>query len=199
MKNTAGMRVVTAAPKMTERVELPGGQDRLRSLVIYVSAKCEQAERFGLVKLNKILWKADFESYADRGRPVTGRPYQRLPEGPAPREMPRILSDLNRDQIIWFDFTDFGDGIIEQRPRTTTRFNPGDLTPADMRYVDAAIEHYWDKTGREASDDSHGIAWEVQNNGEPMFYELARLSPVTPSFQQLDSIAYGCRKRLNRN
>jgi hypothetical protein len=48
-------------PRLTWKVPLPGGQKRLREAVLYVSAACKDAERFGLVKLNKIIWRADFE------------------------------------------------------------------------------------------------------------------------------------------
>jgi hypothetical protein len=37
----------------------------MREMVLYVSQKNEDTDRFGLVKLNKIIWKADF--LASRG------------------------------------------------------------------------------------------------------------------------------------
>ena len=55
--------------KLTYRFKLPGGQRRLREMVLYVSERNSDTERFGLVKLNKILWKADFSAFADRGIP----------------------------------------------------------------------------------------------------------------------------------
>lgn len=83
--------------KLTWKVPLAGGQKRLREAVLYVSNACRDAERFGLVKLNKIIWRADFESFAQRGQPVTGRQYQRLPQGPAPVEMLPVLDELQAD------------------------------------------------------------------------------------------------------
>src|SRR6478672_8661822 len=82
--------------KLTWKVPLAGGQRRLREAVLYVSNACTEAERFGLVKLNKIIWRADFESFAQRGQPVTGRQYQRLPQGPAPIEMKPVLNEMLR-------------------------------------------------------------------------------------------------------
>ncbi|MFZ3235603.1 MAG: hypothetical protein WA184_09560, partial [Stellaceae bacterium] len=70
----------------------------------------------GLIKLNKILWKADFDAYAARNIPVTGRAYQRLELGPAPREMRPLLNEMIRARLIHLEETDFGDGVIEYRP-----------------------------------------------------------------------------------
>jgi hypothetical protein len=46
----------------------------------------------------------------------------------------------------------------------------------DLDYLDRAISAYWDKTGTETSDISHGVAWKSRADGEPMPYELAYLS-----------------------
>jgi hypothetical protein len=81
-------------PHLTFQVKLPGGQSRLREAALYVMTRCANAEAFGLVKLNKILWRADFKAYAARRVPVTGRQYQRLAQGPAPVEMLPVLQEL---------------------------------------------------------------------------------------------------------
>ena len=46
----------------------------------------------------------------------------------------------------------------------------------DLSFVNAAIQYYWDKTGTEASDESHGAAWRTRKDNDPMPYELAFLS-----------------------
>jgi hypothetical protein len=175
---------VAPKPRLTERINLPGGQDRLRQLILYVSGRCASAERFGLTKLNKTLWKADFDAFATRKRPITGRAYQRLDLGPAPKEMPRVLNDLLRDDAIELVETDFGEGIVEKRPIPHTKPNMAYFDEEDLSFVEAAISYYWDKTGIETSDDSHGVAWRSRPNGTPMFYELSYLSDVEISPRQ---------------
>ncbi len=168
------------SPSLTYRVSLPGGQARLRELVIYVSTKCAEAPRFGLIKLNKIIWRADFAAFAERGAPLTGRYYQRLKFGPAPVEMPHVLREMQQDGLLEYQYTEFGinsDGepIVEQRPIPLVPPSLRWFSPDDLRYVDAAIEHYWDMTGMETSDDSHGIAWRTRENNDPLPYEAAHL------------------------
>jgi hypothetical protein len=171
--------------RLTYRVDMPGGQSRLREMVLYVSERCSEARRFGKIKLNKIIWKADFDAFAGRRVPVTGRAYQRLKFGPAPIEMAPLYGEMLQDDLITVKRNDLGDNYIEHRtiPKVkseTKRLFSGD----DLSYVDASIEYYWHLTGEEASDDSHGVAWRSRTDGDPMPYELALLSDAVPSDEQ---------------
>jgi hypothetical protein len=187
-------------PRLTARIKLPGGQDRLRAMILYIAQRCATAERFGAIKLNKILWKADFDAFAARGIPVTGREYQRLPLGPAPREMPRVYNEMLRDGLIRIDTVDFGqneegEDVIEHRTIALAEPNLARFDKDDLRFVDAAIKYYWEMTGIETSDDSHGVAWRTHHNGAPLPYELARLSDKPLSGRTRDRIIARARER----
>jgi len=145
-------------------------------MILYIAERCADAERFGFIKLNKILWKSDFDAFAARGVPITGRDYQRLELGPAPKEIPRVYNDMLRDGAIRVEEVDFGDDIVEKRTIALDHPNLKLFSPEDIAFVDAAIAYYWNMTGTETSDDSHGVAWKTHNNGDPLPYELARLS-----------------------
>lgn len=160
----------------TLRVNLPGGQNRLRQLIIFISFSYRDAERFGALKLNKTLWRADFRSFADRGVPVTGREYRRLELGPAPREMPTLHKEMQAQNLIRLDKEELAPNMIEHRTVALVEPDLRLFTDIDLQYVNESISYYWDKTGREASDDSHGIAWKCRNDGDLMPYELAYLS-----------------------
>jgi hypothetical protein len=171
-------------------------------MILYVAKKCETAERMGLIKLNKILWKADFDAFAARGVPITGRAYQRLELGPAPREMRPLLNKMVANGEIHLEETDFGDGIIEYRPIADTQAEIHELfSDDDLSFVDASIAYYWNMSGKETSDDSHGIAWKSRQNGDPMFYELSVISDTTLSPQQVIRVSrvIGDKKRLIRS
>ena len=165
----------SARPKLTWKVQLPGGQRRRREAVLYVSLKCEQAPYFGKVKLNKIIWRADFESFAQRGQPITGRQYQRLKQGPAPVEMLPVLNELQSEGLLEIRVLQRG-SHEEQRPVALQQPILNFFSQQDLEYLDRAISAYWEKTGTEVSDISHGAAWRSREDGEPMPYELAYLS-----------------------
>lgn len=162
-------------PNLTYKVQLPGGQSRLREAALYVMKKCEGAEAFGLTKLNKILWRADFRAYAARRVPVTGRQYQRLQQGPAPVEMYPVLQEMQRDEYMRIERREAGP-FEEQRPVALVEPSMRYFSADDVAYLDAAIEDYWHHSARGVSKDSHGVAWETRNNGDPMPYNLALLS-----------------------
>jgi len=178
---------------LTYSVELPGGQDRLRQMILHVSKRCAGARRFGLIKLNKIIWRADFESFSERGIPVTGRAYQRLKFGPAAKEMLPLHSEMLRAGVISVEQRDFGDGIVERRTIALVEPNLHHFSPADLGFIEASIRYYWDKTGMESSDDSHGVAWSTRANGDPMPYETAYISDAELGPDQrmyFESLAY---------
>jgi hypothetical protein len=170
-------------PKLTWKVHLQGGQRRLREAVLYVSKQCATAHLFGLVKLNKILWRADFESFAQRGQPVTGRLYQRLPQGPAPVEMLPVLNELVADGLLRIERSMVGEHE-QHRPIALTDPVMAFFSPSDTSFLDRAIAAYWDKSGKETSDISHGVAWKSREDGEPIPYELSYLSDAPLSSNQ---------------
>lgn len=168
--------------RLTYRVELPGGQTRLKEMVLFVSERCQSARRFGKIKMNKIIWKSDFDAYAARRVPVTGRAYQRLKFGPAPIEMAPLYGEMVQDDLITVKRVDLGVNFIEHRtiPIVKPELNKF-FSQDDLRFVEEAIEYYWELTGEEASDDSRGVAWRSRVDGDPMPYELALLSDASPS------------------
>ena len=173
------------------RITLSGGQSRLKEAILYVCRKSVDMDHFGAIKLNKILWRADFRSYAARGIPVTGRQYQRLSMGPAPVEMPPVINDLLRAGALTIERRTIG---RHEEKRHVARVEPvlRAFSQEDLDYVDEAIEHYRHLTGTEASDESHGVAWKTRQDGDPMPYQSAYFEdgPLPPAtLDKLTAIA----------
>lgn len=173
--------------RLTYEVHLAGGRERLVDLILYISQKYETAARWGKTKLNKVLWRADFTSFLERGVPVSGRPYMRLKNGPAPVEMAPVLGRMSAEGLIRMERRPQGEHF-EERVISLTQANMHFFGPDDIRYVDSAIQYYWNATATEASDDSHGIAWQSREDGEPMPYELAYLSNKSLSLGMLKKL-----------
>jgi hypothetical protein len=165
------------------RFEFPqkNGEAILRELILYISMKCESFEFYGKTKLNKILYLSDFKSYENFGEPITGVAYQRLPAGPAPKRMLPILESMRKSGEItirprsMYDYTQ--ERIIALRSPDLSV-----LSARDIAIVDEAIERVKGDTAAEASERTHGIAWEVASNQQLIPYESALLSDegVTP-------------------
>lgn len=65
-------------------------KEKFRELILYVANMSRNDPDFGAVKLNKILYYADFRAYRELGRPISGAAYRKLSEGPAPRQLLRV-------------------------------------------------------------------------------------------------------------
>ena len=177
--------------KVDYKIELSGGQNRLKEAILYVCQRASEMEFFGAIKLNKILWRADFRSFAERQIPVTGRQYQRLAMGPAPVEMPPVVNDLLRVGAIVIERRQIG-RHVEKRHIAKAEPVLRAFSPEDLDYLDEAIEHYRYLTGSEASDESHGVAWRTREDGDPMPYQSAYFEdrPLPKStLDKLESIA----------
>jgi Protein of unknown function (DUF4065) len=186
MKNEANLN-------LTYSVNLPGGQSRLREAALYVMEKCAKADSFGLTKLNKILWWADFKAYAHRKIPVTGRQYQRLKNGPAPFEMLPVLQEMQRDGDVRIEGRPVGN-FTEQRPIALSSPSLRYFSADDLKYLDNAISYYWGHTGRGVSKDSHGVAWKTRSDGDPMPYDLALLSDSELDVWEIERITEVARR-----
>ncbi|MEG6508052.1 Panacea domain-containing protein [Methyloligella sp. 2.7D] len=170
------------------KVDLPEGQRRLKEAILYVSERCAEFRYFGLIKLNKTLWRADFRSFYERGQPVTGRQYQRLENGPAPVEMPPLLRELASEGNLIFIVNKMG-RFSEKRPVAKGRPVLNFFSREDLDYLDESISHYRDMTGTESSDQSHGIAWKTRKDGEPIPYQAAYFSDEPLSEKKLSKLS----------
>jgi hypothetical protein len=131
------------------------------------------------------LWRADFKSFEARGGiPVTGRAYQKLQNGPAPVEMAPLLGEMEAHHIIEIQRVEVTENAIEERIIPRYLPNLSYFSKSDIQFVDDSIRWYWDDTAKEASDESHGIAWKSRKIGDPMPYESVYLSDRTLSIDK---------------
>ena len=166
--------------KFTERVRLPGDDSRLKEMIVYIASKCQEDPGFGAVKLNKILFRADFQAYRLRGRPVTGTAYFRLKYGPAPKAMMPVMRELHSEDAVRTQRRIVG-GLEQKRPIALRPANLSYFSGEDIAIVDDIISELWGRSAVAVSDESHGIQWQTRADREPIPYESAYLSdaPVT--------------------
>ncbi len=62
---------------MTSAKQYEPDDIKLRELVLYLATLSEGDATFGKVKLNKLLFYADFNAYLKFGKPITGHEYQK--------------------------------------------------------------------------------------------------------------------------
>src|SRR5436190_23761319 len=73
---------------------------RSKELILYITRECVDDPKFSKLKLFKILFYSDFESFGRYKAPITGMPYRKKPFGPAPDHFSRLEAEMIRDRQI---------------------------------------------------------------------------------------------------
>jgi hypothetical protein len=163
-----------AAPRQTDL-----HPRKFKELVLYASEKAADHPRFGVTKLNKILFFSDMEAYARLGQSITGDEYQRLEKGPAARKFTPLIKEMLKDHEIKFvkrrvyDYDEDVPVLWESRPK------PNAFTPEEREIIDGVIEDLRRLDATESSDLSHlrSAGWRVLRNGETIPYEAWLIDP----------------------
>ena len=166
-----------ANPRPTFRVGSQERSDsRLGELILLVADKSSDDPRFGAIKLNKILWRLDTLSFIELGQPITGTEYQKLQFGPAPRRLVPVRRQLVQEGHIERKVNELPDGREQERIIPLRPGNKELFDESELEIVDRVIEEMWEFNAKEASERSHGKAWETARDGGSIPYEAALLS-----------------------
>ena len=157
------------------RVGDAGADARLRELILYIALCCERHARFGATKLNKILYYADFISYARYGEAITGADYMKLPNGPAPVRLVPVRNEMIGRQEIVIREKRFGN-IAQHRIIALREPDLRGFKGRDIALVDEVIQALAARTADEVSDLSHGIAWRIADERGLIPYEAILLA-----------------------
>lgn len=152
------------------------GEDRLRELILHISARCQSDPKYGATKLNKILWWSDFLAFAELGAPITGLEYMRLGKGPVPKRLVPVREAMEANREIAVSKVQTLGGYVQSRIVPLRQPNLDLFTAQQMEVVNRVISALWHKTATGVSNLSHGKAWEVAEDRGPIPYEAVFLS-----------------------
>ncbi|THJ22385.1 MAG: DUF4065 domain-containing protein [Nitrospira sp. CG24E] len=155
--------------------------EKLRELILHIAQKSLSDPRCGAVKLNKLLYYADFTAYRNLGKSITGAEYQHLPEGPAPRGGLPAQDRLKQDGAIEMKYEPSIVG--EPLHRIIPKRKPYPIfSKQERELVNRIIKEFWALTGSELSEKSHKeFGWRLTKLGETIHYRTSWLSssPLT--------------------
>jgi hypothetical protein len=148
---------------------------KLRELVLYISERSINDDSFGLTKLNKLLFFADFLAYLNFGKPITGQEYFRLRTGPAPRNWLPIRRQMLADGEIRLKQAQFY-GFPQDKVIPLREPNLEEFSSKEIALIDKIVETHRGKTASEISDESHEfVGWQLAKDEETIPYQVARL------------------------
>ncbi len=164
--------------------ELPKRELRYKELVLYIAEQCIDDPTFSRLKLLKIFFHSDFESFGRYGAPITGLPYRKFPFGPAPVAYGRYEDEMLRDGLIRIVRKQVYEHL---RQRILPLQDPNfDLFSArEIAVVGEWIRFFWGKTAREISRFSHAKPWKLAQDSELIPYEAVFISNEPVSFEDI--------------
>jgi hypothetical protein len=146
------------------------GHEKLKELILHICLKSEGDERFGMTKLNKILFFSDFQHYLKSQKPITGEEYHKLPKGPCPKYMIQTLRQMEEDGDLVIATRKYF-GYEQKKPLASREPNLESFSGPEIAFVDSIIDQYRLSSGSDVSEISHQFpAWKLANENDEIPY-----------------------------
>ena len=143
---------------------------KFQELILYISQKCANDASYGATKLNKVLHFSDFLHYAYYGTAITGVEYQKLPHGPAPRQLLPIRERMMASGDLGIQPMPISSRSL-LRPVNLRTPNLESFSATEIALVDAVIEMLSGRTAKATSDLSHSLSgWKLASSRETIPY-----------------------------
>jgi hypothetical protein len=157
---------------------------KFKEMVLYFAVRAAELgdEGFGMVKLNKLLYRADFEAHRRLGCPITCATYERQEFGPVARDLPIVLDELAASARLRWDHIAAGPHTRDV-PRVTDSDEAAPdrsaFSERELGVMEQALEDLTGLGGKAASEWSHeeSAGWNAAGeNGVAIDYSSAIIS-----------------------
>lgn len=146
-----------------------------------ISEWSQADEKFGAIKLNKLLFHSDFSAFLTFSKPITGQEYFALPQGPAPKRLIPITAKMQERQELAYQEVPYH-GYKQRRPIALRSANIEVFTSAEVKLIHHTIHKFWQMSAAEISDQSHlFLGWKAAKEKETIPYSTALLSIRPPT------------------
>lgn len=147
----------------------------------------DKDDSFGAIKLNKILFRADFTAFKQWGKSITGVEYFALENGPAPKPMKKLLTFMVQKGDIAIREKDYY-GLEQHRvlPLRSPNNLQNYFSVEEVNLVFHLIQQYWGRSGKSMSDESHEfLGWALASNQETIPYSVALVGNREPTLDEI--------------
>ena len=161
--------------------------DRFAELTLHLCAQSRDDERFGVTKLNKLLFLVDAEAFRRSGKTITGVEYQKLPHGPCPRPMVPVLRKLEASGELSVEERDFH-GRTQRRPVATRAADLSLFSDEELGIVEETVSREESSSASELSERTHRMpAWRCveDNDTIPLDLLLVESADVHPASEEV--------------
>lgn len=155
-------------------------KDRLRDLILFIAERCQADATFGMTKLVKILYRADFESFARYGESITGSQYKKFQYGPVSEAALDVKNEMEKRGEVVVVKEGYSP-YLRNRVLPVETANLDKFSGRDIALIDGVIQMFEGRSAGFVSEFSHDRAWKAADWYEAIPYEAAFVSdePLT--------------------
>jgi hypothetical protein len=158
--------------------------EKLKELILLISEWSQADEKFGAIKLNKLLFHSDFSAFLTFKKPITGQEYFALAQGPAPRRLKPITEKMKAKQELAIQEVEYY-GHRQQRPIALRPARMEVFTGDEIKLVHKTIQRFWQMSATEISDQSHiFLGWKAAKEKETIPYSTALVGLRHPTAKE---------------
>lgn len=160
---------------------------KFRELLLYLAERSADDPLYGATKLNKLLFYCDFLAYGQLGRSLTGARYQKLPHGPAPRQLVPVQRELEQEGAVLVQERQFFNQI-QKRPIALRAADLTLFSGEEIALVDMLLQVLHRYNASEVSALSHlESGWQLADDGEDIPYETVFLAAPTVTADDVEA------------
>lgn len=138
---------------------------KIQNLILYFLSKCN-SDYNDKLKLNKLLFYADFLNYKITGKSITGLSYRAIQYGPIPSHYENLFSLLSdKDKIIESTFVRSKDGNVYEKYSAVKEYDLSLFTESEQENINEIIDHFKDIPTWDLVDLSHKEKAWIDLNG----------------------------------
>jgi uncharacterized phage-associated protein len=161
--------------------------EKLAELVVLLARRSEGDPLFGGIKLNKLLFYADFLAYLRFGKPITGQEYFALEQGPALRYKARLWKKMidRGDIVVRKEASSFFD---TEKETTIAMREPNieKFAKEELNLIFNLLATCREKYGNDLSEWTHRFAgWRLSKEKETIPYSVALVGERQPTRDEI--------------
>ena len=148
----------------------------------------------GRTKLMKLLYFVDFDHYEAHGVPVTGANYRKLPHGPYPDKIEKLIAKMEKAGLVR-DVKVAHKSFTQHRLITLNgKFDPAKFSGTELQALERVAADWADATAAQIEAATHREApWAGTQAGKKIDYEMADYRRAI-GFEPLDESLAGSKK-----
>lgn len=160
---------------------------KFKELVLLLAERSKDDPLMSRVKLNKLLYRADFEMFRRFGQSITGATYIRGEFGPMAKELPIAEDELSQSGYLTWEMREAGP-YTQKVPVATEGADSSQFSKPELEVIGAALKELAPHGGKGASEWSHeqSSGWQARENGQEIPYASAFVSTDPLSEKQME-------------